>query len=153
MGCRSPFGLSAIPHPMRVSSPWIPPKAADDVTFLTGIKAQVGLQVETPKREWRRFALNAEDAVGRVDSRKWRDTPPELKLSFLRKIRENLGQHMNELLQVDCEMKGIPLEDDDNRHQVGTSLQSTTMPVGGRINACIELYEPWWGERCQALSG
>src|SRR5574341_1085254 len=80
------------------------------------------------------------EAVDWVDPQRWRKTPVVEKLRLLEYIRENLARYADELVQTDCEMKKIPQADDAHIHQEGTALQSTVVPVGNHINACINLY-------------
>jgi hypothetical protein len=87
--------------------------------------------------------MNAQEAVSWVDPAKWRSTSAEQKLAFLKEVRTNLGRYMDELVQVDCEMKGIPLNDEDHIHQRGTALQLLVIPVGNTVNPGIEPSPPW----------
>jgi aldehyde dehydrogenase family protein len=86
-------------------------------------------------------AMTPKEAVDWLDPTSWKETTAAEKLALLRQVRENLSRHTDELVQADCEMKGIRHGDEDNIHQEGTAIQSCVLPVGGRINACIDLYE------------
>ena len=85
--------------------------------------------------------MTAKEAIDWLDPTKWKNTSAEVKLDLLKQVRENLRVHMEDLARADSEMKGIPHDDPSHSFQAGLAYQTTTLPVGGTLSACITLYE------------
>jgi hypothetical protein len=96
--------------------------------------------------------MTPNESVDWLHPTSWKETTAAEKLALLKQVRENLSRHTDELVRADCEMKGIRHGDEDNIHQEGTAIQSCVIPVGGRINACIDLYESLVDGKCPVPS-
>ncbi|MFE2998096.1 aldehyde dehydrogenase family protein [Nocardia sp. NPDC059246] len=85
--------------------------------------------------------MKAVEAVGWVDAGRWSATPPEERLKLLKEIQANIERYFEELVDADCEAKGIVRGEAANAFHEGTSVQSTIVPVASSVTGAIELYE------------
>ncbi len=85
--------------------------------------------------------MNAKQAVNWLDPQKWQNTSVLEKLNLLKQIRYNLKRYMFDLVQADCEMKGIDTRDKNTFHMQAVSWQGTIVPIASNVSSCIKIYE------------
>ena len=85
--------------------------------------------------------MQVHEAIDWVDAAKWRATPASERLSLLRQVQRAIADHADALIRADATMKGIPLDDPADAHQVAICAQTTIFPIAGNVAAAIELYE------------
>jgi acyl-CoA reductase-like NAD-dependent aldehyde dehydrogenase len=85
--------------------------------------------------------MNAKQAVDWVDPVKWKNTSAEKKLALLKEIRERIKTHLDELVQADCDMKGITRGDKTTAHLEAIAMQTVVVAVASNVAASIGLCE------------
>ncbi|MCT4633860.1 MAG: aldehyde dehydrogenase family protein [Firmicutes bacterium] len=82
--------------------------------------------------------MKAKEAVDWLDSKKWSQTSIEKRIEMIKKVQKNLNEHIEDLAAEDTKMKKL---DTRNGYLTGLGYQTTVVPVGGQLNAVLDIYE------------
>ena len=83
--------------------------------------------------------MQAKQAIDSLDPAGWAAVPATDRLHLLEVLRANIDVHKDELGAADAAMKNGLIGEEAISHATGVA--ATVLPMGGTINACIELYE------------